>query len=66
MDKISSIIPASKRQVWQTGEVDKPRRVSEPTPTKVSAAPPVQLPEAGTHILESESPQRGTQLNTMA
>ena len=32
MEKISRIVPASKRQVWQTGEVDRPKRVADPVP----------------------------------
>jgi hypothetical protein len=38
VEKISKIIPASTRQVWISGEVPKPRRMTEPNPVESEPA----------------------------
>jgi len=72
MEKISHIVPASTRQVWVTGEIEKPKRVSEPTledriefasshrNDPISAKP--SLPGPAT---VSSVPLRGGKLNTV-
>jgi hypothetical protein len=73
MEKISGIIPASSRQVWKSGEIDKPRRVSDPTPEDgLSSIRPrrpeissIAVIEAGTAPVDGHA-QKGGRLNTVA
>lgn len=47
MEKISRIIPPSKREVWQSGEIEKPRRVADPVPGEDFFPKPVSSVQSG-------------------
>ena len=53
MEKISGIVPASKRQVWQSGEIEKPRRIADPVAETKEAAV-VRHPFSAVDVLKSE------------
>ena len=73
MEKISHIVPASTRQVWSSGEVERPKRVSEPSVeeralearTRISGPLPVRQ-ETLEPLSVSGEPHKGGSLNTMA
>jgi hypothetical protein len=75
MDKVSNIVPASTRQVWSSGENEKPRRVTEPNPEEhtrgvvVSSRSSESLPSLASKAdqpIVARDTSRGGRLNTMA
>jgi hypothetical protein len=76
MERVSHIVPASTRQVWSSGEIEKPRRITEPNAiehvqggvSSVKAAGeslPVSFVKPEQAIVERD-PNRGGRLNMMA
>lgn len=73
MEKISHIVPASTRQVWVSGEVDKPRRVTEPNfDDRIEISSPrksdpilASAPAVGPHVVASD-PLKGGKLDMTA
>ncbi len=58
MEKVSRIVPASTRQIWITGEIEKPKRLADPLPE--------QLSESAETPNEESLTFKGSRLNMMA
>ena len=74
MDKVSRIIPPSTRQVWVSGEIEKPKRVAEPVvpgfddkPVKPGMSFPTQTEPAEIEVpMQGFAVNKGIKLDTRA